>query len=238
MTLEDVLRAPLPTRIEGVAERMREIEEALPEQDGVRAFTHLYRAVTEAVDERVRPGTFADPRFTRWLDVVFANLYFRALRGHALGPKQPPRAWAPLFDARSREGIAPIQFALAGMNAHINRDLPLALVETCRARDVAPRHGSPQHHDFRAIDPLLAETEARVRREFATGFVGLADEALGELDSVVAMWKVSRAREAAWVNAEALWGLRDVPFVAGRFVVTLDRTVGFAGRGLLRRVGL
>ena len=28
-------------------------------------------------------------------------------------------------------GTAPIQFALAGMNAHINRDLPLALVETC-----------------------------------------------------------------------------------------------------------
>ena len=238
MTLEDVLRAPLPTRVDGVAERMRAIEEALPEGDGVRAFTQLYRAVTEAVDEHVRPGTFADARFTRWLDVVFANLYFRALRAHVLGPKRPPRAWAALFAARSREGIAPIQFALAGMNAHINRDLPLALVETCRARDVVPAHGSPQHADFRAIDPLLAETEARVRRDFSTGLVGWADEALGELDSVVAMWKVSRARGAAWENAETLWALRDVPFVAGHFVVTLDRMVGFAGRGLLRRVGV
>lgn len=236
MTLEDVLRAPLPARVDDAVARLRAIEEELPKQDGIRAFTALYRAVTEAVDEQVRPGTFTDPRFTRWLDVVFANLYLRALRAHVLGPKRPPRAWAVLFEARSRRGIAPVQFALAGMNAHINRDLPLALVETCRALDVVPVRGCPQHADFRAIDPLLDETEARVRADFATGLVGWADEALGELDSVVAMWNVRRARAAAWVNAEMLWAVREVPFAGARFTVTLDRLVGLAGRGLLRRV--
>ena len=236
MTLEAVLRSPLPARIDGVVERFRAIESALPERDGVRAFTSLYLAVTEAVDETVRPGAFADAAFTRWLDVVFANLYLRALRAHVLGPKRPPRAWAALFEARSRRGVAPIQFALAGMNAHINRDLPLALVETCRARGVAPVRGCPQHDDFRAIDDVLAATEARVRAEFATGLVGWADEALGELDNVVAMWNVRRARAAAWVNAETLWALRDLPFAGPRFAVTLDRLVGLAGRGLLRPV--
>jgi Family of unknown function (DUF5995) len=236
MALEDVLRAPLPTRIVDVAERLHAVERALPERDGIRAFTHLYRAVTEAVDERVRHESFADARFTRWLDVVFANLYFRALRAHVLGPKRPPRAWAALFESRSRSGVAPIQFALAGMNAHINRDLPLALVETCRARRVVPVRGCPQHADFRLIDGLLAETETQVRGELATGLVGWADEALGELDSVVAMWNVRRARAAAWVNAETIWALRDIPFAAGRYVVTLDRMVGFAGRGLLRPI--
>jgi hypothetical protein len=236
MTLEDVLRAPLPGRVDDVVERLRALEEALPERDGVRAFTALYRAVTESVDERVRPGTFADARFTRWLDVVFANHYLRALRAHVLGPKRPPRAWAALFEARARRGVAPIQFALAGMNAHINRDLPLALVETCGALDVVPERGCPQHADFRALDPLLAETEARVRADFATGLVGWADAALGELDSVVAMWNVRRARAAAWVNAETLWAVRDIPFAGARFAVTLDRLVGLASRGLLRRV--
>lgn len=236
MTLEDVLRAPLPARVDDVVERLRAVEETLPEDDGVRAFTALYRAVTEAVDEQVRPGMFADARFTRWLDVVFANLYLRALRAHVLGPKRPPRAWAALFEARSRRGVAPIQFALAGMNAHINRDLPLALVETCRALDVVPSRGCPQHADFRAIDPLLAETEARVRADLATGLVGWADDALGELDSVVAMWNVRKARAAAWVNGETLWAVRDVPFAGARFVVALDRLVGLASRGLLRRV--
>jgi hypothetical protein len=97
MSLEDVLRAPLPDRVDEVAERMRSIEKALPRGDGVRAFTSLYRAVTEDVDTRVRPETFDDAPFARWLDVVFANLYVRALRAHVLGPKRPPRAWAPLF---------------------------------------------------------------------------------------------------------------------------------------------
>ena len=234
MTLEDVLRAPLPDRVDEVAELMRAIEKALPPRDGVRAFTSLYRAVTEDVDRRVRPEAFADAPFTRWLDVVFANLYFRALRAHVLGPKRPPRAWAPLFEARGRRGVAPIQFALAGMNAHINRDLPLALVATCRARKVAPRRGSPQHADFRRVDGVLADTEARVKTEFATGLIGWADEALGELDDVLAMWNVRKARAAAWTNAETLWALRDLPLTAGRFALTLDRTVGFAGRGLLR----
>ena len=200
----------------------------------MRAFTSLYRAVTEDVDRTVRPGTFADAPFARWLDVVFANLYFRALRAHVLGPKRPPRAWAPLFEARARRGVAPIQFALAGMNAHINRDLPLALVTTCGARKVAPMRGGPQHADFRRIDGVLAETESRVKTEFATGLVGWADEALGELDDVLAMWNVRKARAAAWTNAETLWALRDLPLTAGRFALTLDRTVGFAGRGLLR----
>jgi hypothetical protein len=237
MTLEDVLRLPLPDRVDEVVERMRAIEDALPRRDGVRAFTSLYRAVTEDVDERARPETFADAPFARWLDVVFANLYFRALRAHVLGPKRPPRAWAALFEARARRGVAPIQFALAGMNAHINRDLPLALVATCRARKVVPLRGGPQHADFRLIDRVLVETEARVKTEFATGLIGWADEALGELDDVVAMWNVRQARAAAWTNAETLWALRDLPLVAGRFVFTLDRTVGFAGRGLLRPIG-
>ena len=89
-----------------------------------------------------------------------------------------------------------------------------------------PTRDRQQHAEYRAIDPLLAETEACVR----------ADEALGELDSVVAMWNVRRARAAAWVNGETLWALRDVPFAGGRFVVTLDRLVGLASKGLLRRV--
>jgi hypothetical protein len=236
MTLEAVLRSPLPGRIAGVIERMCDLEAALPAGDGVACFTRLYRAVTEAVDAEARPGAYEDVRFVRWLDVVFANLYFRALGAHVLGRGRVPRAWRVLFDARSRQDVAPIQFALAGMNAHINRDLPVALVETCAARKVVPARGGPQHADFSSVDRLLAQTEARVKTEFAAGLVGVADRALGQLDDVLAMWNVRVARQAAWSNAETLWALRGIPFAGARFLVTLDRTVGFAGRGLLRPV--
>ena len=233
MTLEQVLRAPAAARIADVVERMRALDDLLPREDGIACFNRLYLAVTEAVEAQARPGVFADPRFVRWLDVVFANLYLGALSSFLLGRGRVPRAWRALFEARGRPGVAPIQFALAGMNAHINRDLPLALVETCRARDVRPLRGCPQHVDFGRIDGLLAQTQERVKSEFAVGLVGVADQALGRLDDVVATWNVAAARQAAWVNGETLWALRGIPFVGARFLVTLDRTVGFAGRGLL-----
>ena len=42
------------------------------------------------------------------------------------------RAWQPLFALRAQPGTVSLQYALAGMNAHINFDLGLALVRTCR----------------------------------------------------------------------------------------------------------
>jgi hypothetical protein len=47
------------------------------------------------------------------------------------------------------------------------------------------------------------------------------------------MWDVARARDAAWVQAQALWALRRLPGLSGAYLDALDRTVGFAGRGLL-----
>jgi hypothetical protein len=203
----------------------------------VRAFLRLYLAVTEAVDEAVDAGSaYRDRRFVRWLDVVFANLFFRALRDDARLASSAPKAWAPLFAVRARSGIAPIQFALAGMNAHINRDLPFALVETWSALGLEPRRGGPQHADFVRLNAVLADTEARVKGELAAGELGSLDRSLGQLDDVVAMWNVARAREAAWVNAETLWALRGAPQLRREYEQTLDRLVGFAGRGLLRRV--
>jgi hypothetical protein len=213
--------------IADVIVRMRAIGNELPRRDGVASFTRLYLAVTETVSQA---DGFASPEFLARLDVRFANLYFEAL-------EDPPRAWVPLLEARTRPGVAAIQFALAGMNAHINRDLPLALVETCEELGlVLDRHG-PEHADFLAVNRLLLMTERRVKHEFLTGDLAVADEALGEVDDVIAIWNVERARDAAWTNAETLWSLRASPDLADAFLLALDRMVGFAGRGLLRPVG-
>lgn len=236
MTIAAVVAAKLPRRIVDCISYMRAIEGALPRNDGVVAFTRLYRAVTEGVEASVEPGAFRDGRFIRWLDVVFANLYFRALRHAIVGGGPVPRAWAPLFEARGRRGVLPLQFALAGMNAHINRDLPLALVQTWRALKLEPDRDGPQYADFTAVNALLADVEEQVKASYLTGLAGHADEALGRLDDVIAMWKITRAREAAWTNGEVLWALRDAPPLSSHFQESLDRMVGLAGRGLLRRV--
>ncbi len=213
---------------------MRALGATFPAADGVAWFNKLYLAVTEAVAAGLARGEFEDARFTERLDVVFARLYLDALRAFLRAPEQAPRAWRPLFEARSRGDVAPIQFALAGMNAHINRDLPVALVAACDELGVELRRGGDEHADYLQVNDLLVETEARVKRDFATGVLGVADSAFGTADDAVAMWNVARARDAAWVNAETLWTLRGAGEVRERYLRTLDGMVGLAGRGLLR----
>ena len=124
-----------------VIARMEEIEAGLPPRDGVRAFNELYLAVTRAVAAELGDHDFDDPSFLARLDSVFADLYFRAFA--AAGGGRHRMHGNPLFDARAEPQIASIQFALAGMNAHINYDLSVALVETCEELGVTPRRDSP-----------------------------------------------------------------------------------------------
>jgi hypothetical protein len=212
---------------------MRAILSPLQAGDGVACFLRLYLAVTEGVQARLAGVTFADPAFLAALDERFADLFFAAV-------ERPPPAWAPLFGARAQRGIAPLQFALAGMNAHINRDLPVALVETCEASGVSLADASPQHSDYVRVNAVLATVEASVRAQYVPGGVWrLLDRVLhrlDRLDDVVAMWDVARARDAAWANAQALWALRGDSTLSDGFLDALDRAVGMAGRGLLIRV--
>ncbi|MGH3049022.1 MAG: DUF5995 family protein, partial [Gaiellaceae bacterium] len=162
--------------------------------------------------------------------------FFDALDAWGRDPSTAPRAWAPLFEARSRRGIAPLQFALAGMNAHINRDLPVALVETCKELGLDLDEDSIEHADFERIDRLLAAVERRTKPAYLTGVLAALDRVVhrcARIDDVVAMWDVARARDAAWTNARALWALRAAPQLADSFLDALDHTVGLAGRGLL-----
>jgi hypothetical protein len=225
-----------PSSVADVVARMEAIIAPLSRADGIACFTRLYLAVTEGVQARLAGLSFGDPGFLARLDVVFADLYFAALDAFQRDPAQTPRAWLPLFEARSRHGIAPLQFALAGMNAHINRDLPVALVATCRELGLAPGRDSVQHADFERVNDLLAAVEAQAKQQYLSGWLRSLDRLLhrvDRIDDVVAMWNIERAREAAWVNAETLWAIRDDAGLTEDYLSSLDRTTGFAGRGLL-----
>jgi uncharacterized protein DUF5995 len=208
---------------------MEAILSPLAPADGIACFTRLYLDVTRGVQERLAGVTFQDPAFMAQLDVQFADLFFAAVQ-------RPPHAWAPLFEARAEKGIAPLQFAFAGMNAHINRDLPVALVATCEAAGIGLEEGTPQHADYVRLNGVLAQVEREVKSRYLTGWLRGLDRLIHHvhrLDDVIAMWDVARARDAAWVNAEALWALRGDGFLSRRWVDVLDRSVGLAGRGLL-----
>jgi hypothetical protein len=208
------------------------LERSLGAKDGVRRFNDLYLATTRALAAQIEHDGFEDPEFLGTLDVAFAERYFAAVEAAARGADVSP-AWAPLFDARSKPRIAPIQFAFAGMNAHINFDLCESLVGVCEERGIAPEGDSPQHRDYLKVNAILARVEAETKARFHSELIHIADEALGRLDDVLAMWSVARARDAAWTHTEVLWTLRGSRTLEDDYAITLARIVGLAGRGLL-----
>jgi len=219
--------------IDEVIARLTAIDFSVGRKDGVGCFTRLYLDVTRSVQERLGEATFANPAFLARLDVVFATLYLEAFDTLSSDPDRVPRAWAPLFEERGRHGIAPLQFALAGMNAHINRDLPVALVACWKELG----QSATDQADFERVNDVLAHVEGKVKEQYLGGPLRLLDRLLHRvhrIDDVVAMWDIRRAREAAWVNAEALWALRGDQQLVANYLAVLDRSVGLASRGLLQ----
>jgi hypothetical protein len=216
-------------RVTDVVERMREIDADLPRRDGIAVFNRVYLRVTELVRERLTDGFFDDPAFMERLDVAFAQLYLDAVDADRAG-REPPPAWAPLLDARRRRGLVSIQFALAGMNAHINCDLAIAVVTTCgRARREPLRIAA----DYERVNDLLASVVRPIRQSFLDRQVVQAGRRLSPLADVVSAWSLDKARDAAWVNACALWELRRTRALAPAYRLALGRTTGLVSRQLL-----
>jgi hypothetical protein len=213
--------------VNGVVSRMRALDAELPARDGVAVFNRVYLAVTEEVEHRLASGEFSDTRAAATLDVRFAERYLTAVDAAADGHR-PPACWRPLFQFRRHPGVRPLQFALAGINAHIGHDLALAVVDACRSLGCEP---ADLEDEFDRVGDLLVALEERIREDLMPGpdLLQIADP----LTHLLGAWSLERARDATWSAARALWALRRCEDVAEEFTERLDAAVGFAGRMLL-----
>lgn len=214
-----------------VLDRMRAVDASLDPADGVGAFSRMYLLVTELVQARVTEGFFERPDFTERLDIDFAALYLEAVES-----APPAHAWAPVLELRREPRRLPVQFALAGMNAHINHDLPFAVVSACRRLGLTP--SSPGvSADYLRVNALLAEVQEQVRQSFLDGVALEVDRRhVAPVANLVGSWSIDRARDAAWTNAQVLWEIDGVEPLRGSYAATLSRSVGLAGRLLLTPV--
>jgi hypothetical protein len=227
------LPAPGPpvTTVPEVIARMEAIKAALPAADGLACFNSVYLGVTQQVGSGLGQSFFADPVFTTHLDVAFAGLYLAAADA-AADPASVPLAWRPLVEQRANGGIEPIQFALAGINAHINHDLPIAVVTTCQALATSPQAG-PHFADYQKVDQLLDAAEQNIRQSFESAPELAADRHLSAVANLIANWSIAAARDLAWNNCLLLWAVRDDPFASGLLQQNLAASTALASRLLL-----
>ncbi|HUN86135.1 MAG TPA: DUF5995 family protein [Terracidiphilus sp.] len=228
--LYNLVSGPSLETIPDVIARMQAIDILLPVTDGLKWFNRLYLMVTQEVDLRPPGGAWKSPVWLARLDVVFASFYFGAVAGYLRGGSVPS-AWNALFEVRFRAGIDRIQFALAGMNAHINHDLALALLATDADLNVTPEAGSAESDDYQSVNEMLRTLMPSALTMLATDTLGVLAEDTGKIGRLLAFWDICSARNLAWDFANHLRDLtgrtRDAAITAQ------DATTGALGRAVL-----
>jgi Family of unknown function (DUF5995) len=226
-----VVSGEAPTVIGDVIAVMERIDALLANDDGLKWFNRMYLMVTQSVDLHPPDGGWNDADWLLALDVVFAGFYLRAIAGYLSGDKTVPISWQVLMEARHTPGIDRIQFAVAGMNAHINHDLALALLATDAQRNVIPSSGSPQYVDYQAVNGLLNTLMPAELSMLATDVLGVLAQDTGKVGRLLAFWNICKARNLAWDFADYLRGLTGPARAVA--MSAQDQMTGVLGRAIL-----
>jgi uncharacterized protein DUF5995 len=177
--------------------------------DERRHFLATYLRTTRAVKAEIDAGGFVDGDWTERWDVVFADLYLDALEawndtGDAPGP------WSIAFAAAGASPrVPPIRHLLLGMNAHINYDLPQALLAVITDEQFDdPALIARRATDHERIDAILAGRVAaedrELRAEELPGDRTLLDHLLTPFNRAGSKRFLKEARDKVWRNARAL----------------------------------
>ena len=172
--------------IDQVVARLQEMEQSLPPSDGVLWFNRLYLDVTLALRRFINTQKLAAPPFLQELTLYFGNRYFDVYDA-AAGQGEVPECWAPLFAARHEPRIAPLQFAIAGMNAHIGHDLEIGVVNIWEKLGVVPAPDCPQRQDYDAPGEILGQAEAQTKQWLLTGAIKELDHLVAPVEDAVAI---------------------------------------------------
>jgi hypothetical protein len=209
-TFEDDAMTPVPTTIDQVIDRLRQIvADCTARADRNGYFAALYLRMTLAVRDGIRKGEFQDgPRMER-LDVMFAGRYVTAWDQYRAG-ELPSRSWYRAFAAAANPDLMVLQNLLAGINAHINLDLGVAAARACGGPALPPLRA-----DFDRINDVLARLTPTVEGQLdrLSPILRTVTALAPRLDLRVAGFSMEKARAEAWALAQKLAPLRHLPQV-------------------------
>jgi hypothetical protein len=191
--------------IEDLIGRMEGLLESLHAAGDQRQYFHAtYLRTTIAVVGKLRGGGFSDAGWVERWDAAFADLYLDALQT-ALAGRRPARPWDVAFSAPV--GLPPLRHVLLGMNAHVNYDLPQALLAVITDEEFAdPVLLARRESDHRAVDDVLASRVAAEDHELAriSGPGSSLDRLLRPVNRLGTQRFLREARGKVWANAIAL----------------------------------
>jgi hypothetical protein len=168
-----------------------------------RYFLDTYQRTTRSIGKAIADARFEDPDWVERWDVAFARFYLEALdAGDAAS-----RPWRLAFSAPAE--LPPLRHVLLGINAHVNYDLPqalLAVISVAEFGDAALLDRRRRDHE--RIDGVLA---ARVGAEdvaMSTSGKSLLDRVLTPLNRLGSKRFLREGRQKVWHNTAELHAAR------------------------------
>jgi len=194
--------------IEELLDRMRaDLDDLTAAGDARRFFHATYMRTTKAVGQEIARGGFLDGDWVLRWDLAFAELYTDAALGAARAGQPIPGPWRVAFDtAASRPGAPPLQHVLFGINAHINFDLPQALLAVISPAEFDdPAILRRRADDHRHVDYVLQSRVGAEDDELgAVSRVTLLDRLLRPANRAASRRFLAEARAKVWHNAVVL----------------------------------
>jgi hypothetical protein len=194
----------LPAGVLAVVADMQTRLDALAPDSGLREFLATYQRTTAAVGKAILGDVFEDPGWVEEWDVAFARLYLDAFDAHVDGSAAVPRPWRLAFEAPA--GLQALRQVLLGINAHVNYDLPQALLAVISDEEFTdPGQLASRQRDHEAIDGVLSSRVAAEDQELAAvSGRTLLDRVLQPLNRRASRRFLKEAREKVWHNTHEL----------------------------------
>ena len=166
-------------------------------------FSLTYLRVTEDYRRTIEGPFFDDTPFVNYEDTLFAHYYFAAFDAWNDGRlEQVPPAWRIAFDTAKRHRVAAVGDLLLGINAHVQRDLPLVLYSIGLVRP----DGTSRKADHDRVNIILNRVTDDIIAEIARRFDPAIDDTdlPTSLDGTTLFQIIAAWREKAWRSAELL----------------------------------
>lgn len=169
-------------------------------------FLECYTLMTANMLRAIDGGRFNDGVWAKELLLRFADYYFIALDAYGCTDKDCVTVWTYAHDCSCEKDLHVLQHLLLGINAHINYDLVLSLVDLLEPEwaQLSAEEREKRYADHCLVNEVIAATIDTVQEEVVERHdprMDIIDRLFGRLDERLLSALINRWRQGVWDNA-------------------------------------
>lgn len=169
-------------------------------------FLTCYKQMTENMLIGLHKSVFHDGVWVGELLCHFADYYFVALDAYDAGSPVTPTVWRQAHDTANLADSHVLQNLFLGVNAHINYDLVLTVVDLLNVEwaQMAPQQRERRYQDYCVVNDIIAQTIDAVQDDVVERWspaMNAVDKMMGRLDEWLVIRLITNWRQDVWRQA-------------------------------------